>query len=121
MLDKFEPVSILSEGHASELVTYKGVMVSKQHAEKDMFKINLLCMLAPNDFKYDRYYDNDCNSEDEEELISEETLDNSEDVIVAPNKFSTLKNKTIPINATINPSITNITWNIPCNFFSSSV
>ena len=45
MLDKFEPVSILSEGHASELVTYKGVMVSKQHAEKDMFKINLLNMI----------------------------------------------------------------------------
>ena len=45
MLDKFEPVQILSEGHASELVTYKGVMVSKQHAEKDMFKINLLNMI----------------------------------------------------------------------------
>ena len=45
MLDKFEPVSILSEGHASELVTYKGVMVSKQHADKDMFKINLLNMI----------------------------------------------------------------------------
>lgn len=45
MLDKFEPVEILSEGHASELVTYKGVMVSKEHAEKDMFKINLLNMI----------------------------------------------------------------------------
>lgn len=45
MLDKFEPMEILSEGHASELVTYKGVMVSKQHAEKDMFKINLLNMI----------------------------------------------------------------------------
>ena len=45
MLDKFEPKDILSEGHASELVTYKGVMVSKQHAEKDMFKINLLNMI----------------------------------------------------------------------------
>ena len=45
MLDKFEPMSILSAGHASELVTYKGVMVSKQHAEKDMFKINLLNMI----------------------------------------------------------------------------
>ena len=45
MLDKFEPISILSEGHASELVTYKGVMVSKQHADKDMFKINLLNMI----------------------------------------------------------------------------
>ena len=45
MLDKFEPMEILSEGHASELVTYKGVMVSKQHAEKDMFTINLLNMI----------------------------------------------------------------------------
>ncbi len=45
MLDKFEPIEILSEGHASELVTYKGVMVSKQHADKDMFKINLLNMI----------------------------------------------------------------------------
>lgn len=45
MLDKFEPKEILSEGHASELVTYKGVMVSKQHADKDMFKINLLNMI----------------------------------------------------------------------------
>lgn len=46
MLDKFEPSQILSEGHASELVTYKGVMVSKQHADKDMFKINLLNMIS---------------------------------------------------------------------------
>ena len=46
MLDKFEPAEILSEGHASELVTYKGVMVSKQHADKDMFKINLLNMIS---------------------------------------------------------------------------
>ena len=45
MLDKFEPMEILSEGHASELVTYKGVMVSKKNAEKDMFKINLLNMI----------------------------------------------------------------------------
>ncbi len=39
------PEDILSEGHQSELVTYKGVMVSKQHSEKDMFKINLLNMI----------------------------------------------------------------------------
>ena len=45
MLDKFEPMDILTEGHASELVTYKGVMVSKKNAEKDMFKINLLNMI----------------------------------------------------------------------------
>lgn len=45
MLDKLEPVSILSEGHQSELVTYKGVMVSKEHSDKDIFKINLLNMI----------------------------------------------------------------------------
>jgi len=45
MLDKIMPVDILSEGHRQELVTYKGVMVSKQHSEKDMFKINLLNMI----------------------------------------------------------------------------
>lgn len=45
ILDKITPLEILSEGHQSELVTYKGVMVSKQHSEKDMFKINLLNMI----------------------------------------------------------------------------
>ena len=45
MLDRIEPHEILSEGHQSELVTYKGVMVSKEHSEKDMFKINLLNMI----------------------------------------------------------------------------
>ncbi|MBQ9011752.1 MAG: hypothetical protein IJ093_03795 [Bacilli bacterium] len=39
------PEAILTEGHQSELVTYKGVMVSKEHADKDMFKINLLNMI----------------------------------------------------------------------------
>ncbi|MDD2434985.1 MAG: hypothetical protein PHO63_01900 [Bacilli bacterium] len=45
MLDTIQPESILTEGHQSELETYKGVMVSKQHSEKDMFKINLLNMI----------------------------------------------------------------------------
>ena len=45
MLDKLEPFDILSEGHQSELVTYKGVMVSKENRDKDMFKINLLNMI----------------------------------------------------------------------------
>ncbi len=36
---------VLLEGHMNELSTYKGVMVSKEHPEKDMFKINLLNML----------------------------------------------------------------------------
>lgn len=44
-LDRLTPFEILSEGHQSELVTYKGVMVSKKNAEKDLFKINLLNMI----------------------------------------------------------------------------
>ena len=39
------PDDILTEGHQKELTTYKGVMVSKSHADRDMFKINLLNML----------------------------------------------------------------------------
>ena len=39
------PEDILTEGHQTELTTYKGVMISKSHADKDMFKINLLNML----------------------------------------------------------------------------
>ena len=45
MLDTITPEEILSEGHQKELTTYKGVMVSKSHADRDMFKINLLNML----------------------------------------------------------------------------
>ena len=45
MLDTLIPEDILSEGHQSELVTYKGVMVSKKNADKDIFKINLLNMI----------------------------------------------------------------------------
>ena len=45
MLDNITPDEILTEGHQKELTTYKGVMISKTHAEKDIFKINLLNML----------------------------------------------------------------------------
>ena len=45
LLDTITPEEILSEGHKTELATYKGVMISKANAEKDMFKINLLNML----------------------------------------------------------------------------
>ncbi len=45
ILDKITPEGILGEGHQSELTTYKGVMISKQNSEKDMFKINLLNMI----------------------------------------------------------------------------
>ena len=41
-LVKITPEEILLEGHQTDLTTYKGVMISKQNQEKDMFKINLL-------------------------------------------------------------------------------
>ena len=42
LLSNITPDSILEEGHRSELATYKGVMISKSNAQKDMFKVNLL-------------------------------------------------------------------------------
>ena len=48
MLDTITPSDILLEGHMAELTTYKGVMISKNNAEKDMFKIDLLNMLQNN-------------------------------------------------------------------------
>ena len=50
MLDTLTPEDILTEGHQKELTTYKGVMVSKSHAERDMFKINLLNSMNKNGF-----------------------------------------------------------------------
>ena len=40
---------ILEEGHRTELKAYKGVMISKDNPEKDMFKINLLNMINKNE------------------------------------------------------------------------
>lgn len=45
LLNTITPEAILTEGHRTELTTYKGVMISKTNQEKDMFKINLLKML----------------------------------------------------------------------------
>ena len=45
MLQTITPSDILLEGHKSELSTYKGIMISKANASKDMFKIDLLKML----------------------------------------------------------------------------
>ena len=45
ILDTITPSDILLEGHRSELTTYKGIMISKANASKDMFKIDLLNML----------------------------------------------------------------------------
>lgn len=45
ILNDLLPKNILLEGHRSELTTYKGIMISKANASKDMFKIDLLNML----------------------------------------------------------------------------
>ena len=45
LLTNITPEGILDEGHRAELSTYKGVMISKTHPEKDMFKVNLLSMM----------------------------------------------------------------------------
>ena len=45
ILSTITPADILIEGHQSELTTYKGIMISKSNASKDMFKIDLLNML----------------------------------------------------------------------------
>ena len=45
MLDRITPEDILIEGHNSELHAYKCVMISKDNASKDMFKIDLLNMI----------------------------------------------------------------------------
>jgi hypothetical protein len=45
ILEEITPAKILLEGHMKELTTYKGIMISKENASKDMFKIDLLNML----------------------------------------------------------------------------
>jgi len=42
LLTNITPEEILDEAHASELDTYKGVIISKSDPERDMFKVNLL-------------------------------------------------------------------------------
>ena len=42
LLTNITPEGILDEGHRAELSTYKGVMISKENPQKDIFKINLL-------------------------------------------------------------------------------
>ena len=45
MLNNLEPKDILLDGHKSELTAYKGIMISKANAQKEMLKIDLLCRL----------------------------------------------------------------------------
>ena len=42
LLTNITPEEILDEAHASELETYKGVIISKSNPQKDIFKVNLL-------------------------------------------------------------------------------
>ena len=51
MLTGLEPKDILMDGHKSELTAYKGIMISKANAQKEMFKIDLLCRLEENEQK----------------------------------------------------------------------
>ena len=50
MLNTLTPEDVLTEGHMEELTTYKGVMVTNSHKEKDMFKINLFNAMNKNGF-----------------------------------------------------------------------
>ena len=45
MLTGLEPRGILMDGHKSELTAYKGIMISKANAAKEMFKIDLITKL----------------------------------------------------------------------------
>ena len=45
LLKTINPEELFLEGHSTELGAYKGVMISKENAQKDMFKINLLDLL----------------------------------------------------------------------------
>ena len=40
LLTNITPEDILDEAHASELETYKGVIISKSNPQKDIFKVN---------------------------------------------------------------------------------
>ena len=45
LLKSITPEDLLLEGHSTELGAYKGVMISKQNAQKDIFKVTLPDML----------------------------------------------------------------------------
>lgn len=50
MLNTITPEDVLTEGHMEELTTYKGVMVTNSHKEKDIFKINLFNAMKKDGF-----------------------------------------------------------------------
>lgn len=54
VIETIEPENILLDGYKDALPTYKGVMISKNNPEKDMFKINLLNMLNNDNERKDK-------------------------------------------------------------------
>ena len=44
ILNDLEPKGILLDGHKSELTAYKGIMISKANAQREIFKINMALM-----------------------------------------------------------------------------
>ncbi len=50
MLNTLTPEDVLTEGHMEELSTYKGVMVTNSHKDKDVFKINLFNAMNKNGY-----------------------------------------------------------------------
>lgn len=54
IFETIEPENILLEGYKNEITTYKGVMISKEYRDRDIFKINLLNMLENNNERKDK-------------------------------------------------------------------
>lgn len=54
IFETIEPENILLDGYKSELTKYKGVMISKEYRDRDIFKINLLNMLENDNERKDK-------------------------------------------------------------------
>lgn len=54
VFETIEPENILLDGYKGELTKYKGVMISKEYRDRDIFKINLLNMLENNNERKDK-------------------------------------------------------------------
>lgn len=54
IFETIEPENILLEGYKNEITTYKGVMISKEYRDRDIFKINLLNMLENDNERKDK-------------------------------------------------------------------
>lgn len=52
--ETIEPESILLEGCKDELTAYKGILVSKEHRDRDIFRINLLSMMRNDNERKDK-------------------------------------------------------------------